>query len=114
MNKKLERVISKSEFNHKTNELTLLQYNGVTVYDNNGINRISKNLKRAKEVGYSLRKYDKGFKYNKLYYIQIAQTIGLDNTIKALEEEMEFQLINSSESKKALKMLKNISKKVNK
>ena len=95
-------------------KLVLLQYDGNICYDiNNNISRISKNLIKFHEASHELNKGKKEFRNDKLYYINIARKIGLDSTIKAIEEELTLRERHHRASYEALclKSLKRIARR---
>lgn len=86
-----ERKVTEAVFDY-SGKLVELQYDGNVVYAD-GINKISENLKQFQEASHKLNKGKKEFSNDKLYYINIAREIGLDKTIKAMEEELRLRKI---------------------
>lgn len=88
-----ERKVTEAVFDY-SGKLIGLQYDGNVVYAPiDGINRISKNLINFHEASHKINKGKKEFSNDKLYYINIAREIGLDKTIKAMEEELHLRKI---------------------
>lgn len=88
-----ERKVTEAVFDY-SGKLIGLQYDGNVVYAPiDGINRISKNLINFHEASHKINKGKKEFSNDKLYYINIAREIGLDKTIKAMEEELRLRKI---------------------
>lgn len=108
-----ERKVSEAVFDY-CGRLIGLQYDGNVVYAPiDGINRISENLKQFQEASHKLNKGKKEFSNDKLYYINIAREIGLDKTIKAMEEELSLRenLHKVSYEVVCLKALKKMARK---
>lgn len=75
-------------------QLISLMYDGKLYFDLvHNINKISSNLINFQEASHKLNKGKKEFTNDKLYYINISREIGLDNTIKAMEEEISLRKI---------------------
>ena len=105
-----ERKVTEAVFDY-SGKLIELQYDGNVVYAD-GINKISENLKQFQEASHKLNKGKKEFSNDKLYYINIAREIGLDKTIKAMEEEISLRKIGKmSYETYCLKSLKKMARK---
>ena len=105
-----ERKVTEAVFDY-SGKLIELQYDGNVVYAD-GINKISENLKQFQEASHKLNKGKKEFSNDKLYYINIAREIGLDKTIKAMEEEISLRKIGKmSYEAYCLKSLKKMARK---
>lgn len=90
---KFKGAVTEAVFDY-SGKLIELQYDGNVVYAPiDGINRISKNLINFHEASHKINKGKKEFSNDKLYYINIAREIGLDKTIKAMEEELRLRKI---------------------
>ena len=94
-------------------QLISLMYDGKLYFDLvHNINKISSNLINFQEASYKLNKGKKEFSNDKLYYINIAREIGLDNTIKAIEEEISLRKMGkASYEAYCVKSLKRIARK---
>ena len=112
--KENESAITSSTYNHD-GELFSLQYKGNVVFDiENKINMISTTLKEMKEAGFKINHGKKEYTHDKLYYINIAKEIGLEKTIKAMEEEISLEKMGKLSIEIIyLKDLKRMYKKVN-
>ena len=105
-----ERKVTEAVFDY-SGKLIELQYDGNVVYAD-GINKISENLKQFQEASHKLNKGKKEFSNDKLYYINIAREIGLDKTIKAMEEELRLRKIGKMTYEAyCLKSLKKIARR---
>ena len=105
-----ERKVTEAVFDY-SGKLIELKYDGNVVYAD-GINKISENLKQFQEASHKLNKGKKEFSNDKLYYINIAREIGLDKTIKAMEEEISLRKIGKmSYETYCLKSLKKMARK---
>ena len=105
-----ERKVTEAVFDY-SGKLIELQYDGNVVYAD-GINKISENIKQFQEASHKLYKGKKEFSNDKLYYINIAREIGLDKTIKAMEEEISLRKIGKmSYETYCLKSLKKMARK---
>lgn len=88
-----ERKVTEAVFDY-SGKLIGLQYDGKVFYDlAHNINKISSNLINFHEASHKINKGKKEFSNDKLYYINIAREIGLDKTIKAMEEEISLRKI---------------------
>lgn len=107
-----ERKVTEAVFDY-SGKLIGLQYDGNVVYAPiDGINRISKNLINFHEASHKINKGKKEFSNDKLYYINIAREIGLDKTIKAMEEELRLRKIGKMTYETyCLKSLKKIARR---
>ena len=107
-----ERKVTEAVFDY-SGKLIGLQYDGNVVYAPiDGINRISKNLINFHEASHKINKGKKEFSNDKLYYINIAREIGLDKTIKAMEEEISLRKIGKmSYETYCLKSLKKMARR---
>ena len=95
-------------------QLISLMYDGKLYFDLvHNINKISSNLINFQEASYKLNKGKKEFSNDKLYYINIAREIGLDKTIKAMQEELSLRgkLHKASYEVVCLKALKKMARK---
>ena len=108
-----KEAVTEAVFDY-SGKLIGLQYDGNVVYAPiDGINRISKNLINFHETSHKINKGKKQYTNDKLYYINIAKLLGLDNTIKAMEEELSLRKRHHRASYEALclKSLKKIARK---
>ena len=94
-------------------QLISLMYDGKLYFDLvHNINKISSNLINFEEASHKLNKCKKEFSNDKLYYINIAREIGLEQTIRAMEEEISLRKMGkASYEAYCLKSLKRIARK---
>lgn len=94
-------------------QLISLMYDGKLYYDLvHNINKISSNLINFQEACYKLNKGKKEFSNDKLYYINIAREIGLEQTIRAMEEEISLRKMGKASYEAfCVKSLKRIARK---
>ena len=94
-------------------QLISLMYDGKLYYDLvHNINKISSNLINFQEASHKLNKGKKQYMNDKLYYINIAREIGLDNTIRAMEEEISLRKMGKASYEVfCIKSLKRIARK---
>ena len=105
--------VTEAVFNY-SGKLIALMYDGNLCYDlYHNINKISENLINFHEASHKINKNKKEYKNDKLFYINIARVIGLNNTIKAMEEELTLRERHHRASYEAhcLKSLKKMARR---
>lgn len=110
--KSMERVVSRNTFDYE-GKLIYLEYDGNVVFDTeNGINRITRELKEMKEASFRMHINEGEFKNDKKYYLDLAKEIGLEKAIIAMQEEIHYEKLGKfSMESLYLKSLKKLQRK---
>ena len=109
---KFKGAVTEAVFDYK-GQLISLMYDGKLYFDLvHNINKISSNLLKFHEASHKINKGKKEFSNDKLYYINIAREIGLEQTIRAMEEEISLRkMAKASYEAYCLKSLKKIARR---